>query len=210
MWSSRSHNGGKRSLSSIFVLMCLAAWQTCGSIVQAQVGSQPKLKVIVVEGEGAVNDVGAAGATQPVVRIEGENSAPLSGAMVVFTLPETGPSGVFADGSKSLIVHSDVKGIAAARGMQPNQMEGPFRIRVDASFQGLTASAVITQTNVVPIVVSATKPQAKKGFLFVILGGVAAAAGVLAASKGGGGGSTAPPPPASTTITPGSPTVGAP
>ena len=211
MWFFRfAVGGGKRSFSPIFVLMCLAVWQTCGSIVQAQVSSQPKLKVVVVEGEGAVNDLGAAAAAQPVVRIEGENAQPLSGAMVVFTLPETGPGGTFADGSKSLIVHTDLKGLAAARGLQPNKMEGPFQIRVDASFQGLTASAVISQTNVVPIVVSATKPQSKKGFLFVIIGGVAAAAVGLAASKGGGGGGSAPPPPATTTVTPGSPTVGPP
>src|SRR5262249_9328613 len=155
---------------SALVLVSLVVWQTCGSLLQAQVKPQAKLKVVVLEGDGAVNDIRAGTVAEPVVRIEGENSQPLAGAMVVFTLPETGPGGIFADGSKSLIVHTDLKGVAAARGLQPNKTEGPFQIRVDASFQGLTASASISQTNVVPIVVSATKPPSKKGLLYVIIG----------------------------------------
>jgi hypothetical protein len=198
---------GKRSLST--ALVCLLFWQTCGALSQAQVGPQSKLRVVIVEGNGAVNDIGAGTAVEPVVRIEDVNGQPLAGAMVVFTLPETGPGGVFADGSRSLIVHTDLKGLAVARGLQPNKTEGPFEIRVDASFQGLTASASISQTNVVPIVVPAAKPPSKKGLLYAIIGGVAAAAGVLAASAGGGnGGGTAPPP--ATTVSAGSPTVGPP
>jgi hypothetical protein len=201
---------GRRSLST--ALVCLLFWQTCGAMSQAQAGPQSKLRVVILEGNEAVNDIGAGTAVQPVVRIEDENGQPLAGAMVVFTVPETGAGGVFADGSKSLIVHTDLKGLAAARGLQPNKIEGPFQIRVDASFQGLTASASISQTNVVPIVVPAAapaKPQSKRGLLFAILGGVAAAAGVLAASAGGGnGGGTPPPPP--TTVSAGSPTVGPP
>jgi hypothetical protein len=185
MWFFRfAVGGGKRSLSPIFVLMCLAVWQTCGSIVQAQVSSQPKLKVVVVEGEGAVNDIGAAAAAQPVVRIEGENAQPLSGAMrAVFYLPETGPGGR-SDGSKSLIVTPTSKAWPPP-GTAINKMERSLQVRWMLPTRGLTASAVVSQTNVVPIVVSATKPQSKKGFLFVIIGGVAAAAGVLAASKAG-------------------------
>jgi hypothetical protein len=198
--------GGKRSLSS--ALVCLLVWQTCGAMAQTQVGSQSKLSVVILEGNEAVNDIRAGTAVEPVVRIEDEGSQPLAGAMVVFTLPETGPGGVFADGSKSLIVHTDLKGLAAARGLQPNKTEGPFQIRVDVSFQGRTASASISQANVVPFVVAASKPSSKRGVaLFAIIGGVAA--GVLAAVSGGGngGGTQAPPP---TTVTSGSPTVGPP
>jgi hypothetical protein len=199
---------GKRSLST--ALVCLLFWQTCGALSQAQVSPQSKLRVVIVEGNEAVNDIGAGTVAEPVVRVEDMNGQPLAGAMVVFTLPETGPGGVFADGSRSLIVHTDLKGLAVARGLQPNKTEGPFEIRVDASFQGLTASASISQTNVVPIVVAASKPpSSKRGLLFAIIGGVAAAAGVLAASAGGGnGGGTAPPP--ATTVSAGSPTVGPP
>jgi hypothetical protein len=196
---------GKRSLST--ALVCLLFWQTCGALSQVQVDPQSKLRLVIVEGNEAVNDIGVGTAVEPVVRIEDERSQPLAGAMVVFTLPETGAGGVFADGSKSLIVHTDLKGLAAARGLRPNKTEGPFEIRVDASFQGLTASASISQTNVVPIVVPAAKPPSKKGLLFAIIGGVAAA-GILAASAGGGGGGTPPPPP--TTVSAGSPTVGPP
>jgi hypothetical protein len=209
MLSFRFPVAGRRSLST--ALVCLLVWQTCGAKSQVQVGPQSKLRVVILEGNESVNDIGAGTAVQSVVRIEDENSQPLAGAMVVFTLPETGAGGVFADGSKSLIVHTDLKGLAVARGLQPNKTEGPFEIRVDASFQGLTASASISQTNVVPIVVPAAPrpPQSKKGLLFAIIGGVAAAAGVLAASAGGGNGGGPPPPPA-TTVSSGSPTVGPP
>ena len=117
--------GGKRLLST--ALVYLLFWQTCGAMPQAQVGPQSKLRVVILEGNEAINDLGAGTAVEPVVRIEDESGQPLAGAMVVFTLPETGAGGVFADGSKSLIVHTDLKGLAAARGLAAEQNGRPLR-----------------------------------------------------------------------------------
>ena len=99
----------------------------------------------------------------------------------MFTLPENGPSGVFANNAKNLIVYSDAEGRAIARGLRPNHIPGKFQIAVDASFHGLAARALINQTNVMP---SATRVSPKLIAILAIAGG-AAAAGVIAASAGG-------------------------
>ena len=49
-----------------------------------------ELNIVVLEGEGATNNVRQRVARDPVVRVEDENHKPIVGAAVVFTLP-TGP-----------------------------------------------------------------------------------------------------------------------
>src|SRR5262245_38274434 len=135
-----------RSISS--VLAWLLMWQGFGAVVNAQVTAAPKLKIVILDGEGAINDIKQGTAREPIVEIRDENDRPVSGALVVFTLPDRGAGGVFADGSKSLMVHTDSKGQVVARGLRPNKTAGEFRVRVDASHQGLTANTTIAQTNV--------------------------------------------------------------
>ena len=112
-----------------------------------------------------------------------------------------------------LMTVTDNTGRAMARGIRPNGQSGPMLIRVTASFQGLTASSVITQTNAAAATAAAgagLSTAAKWGIILAIAGG-AAAGGIIAATHGGGGSSSpsSPTPPA-ITITPGTPTVGGP
>src|SRR5262245_22591386 len=51
------------------------------------------LNIVVVEGEGAVNNVRQRVARDPIVRVEDENHNPIAGAVVVFTLPTEGATG---------------------------------------------------------------------------------------------------------------------
>jgi hypothetical protein len=84
-------------------------------------------------------------------------------------------------------------------------------IRVTASFQGLTASSVITQTNAAAATAASgagLSVGAKWAIILAIAGG-AAAGGIIAATHGGGS-SPSPSAPAPITITPGTPTVGGP
>ena len=80
--------------------------------------------------------------------MEDENRRPVAGAAVVFFLPNLGPGGVFANGTKSLTVSTDAQGRAVAAGIRRNDVSGQMQIRVSASYGGQTASAVITQTNI--------------------------------------------------------------
>ena len=106
-----------------------------------------KLNLIVVEGEGAINNISHRVAREPIIQVEDENRKPVAGAAVTFILPDGGASGVFLDGSRSLITVTDESGRAVARGLQTNRLAGKFQIRVTASFQGQVGSAVIHQVN---------------------------------------------------------------
>src|SRR5262245_18895454 len=185
------------------ILACLLLLQSPPSALQAQAA---QLKISILDGEGAINNIKLGTAREPIVQVQDENDRPVAGAMVVFTLPDQGASGVFADGTKSLIVHTDTKGQAVARGLKPNQTPGQFKIRVDVSHQGMTTSTAINQSNILAAAVAAGGISAKLITILAIVGGAAAAGAVAAAS--GGNGSPAPPPP--TTITPGRTTFGPP
>jgi hypothetical protein len=187
-------------------LACLLLFQSVPSALPAQAVSAPKLKILILDGEGAINSIKLGTAREPIVQIQDENDRPVAGAMVVFTLPDQGASGIFADGTRSLIVHTDTKGQAVARGLKPNQTPGQFKIRVDVSHQGATTSSTVAQSNVLAAAAAAGGISGKLIAILAIVGG-AAAAGAVAAASGGNG--TTPPPPA-TTITPGRTTFGPP
>ena len=93
------------------------------------------------------------------------------------------------------------------RGLRPNQIAGRFQIRVTASFQGATASAVISEINAQP---AATGGGGSKKLLIIALiggaaaGGLAAALGGKSSSSSSVGTVSAPPP---TVLVPGTPTI---
>jgi len=178
-------------------------------LLAAPAGAQgPGIKLVIQEGQGAINNIQQHRAKEPVVQVTDENGAPIQQASVTFQLPETGAGGAFADDNKMLTVQTDEKGMAVGRGLHPNQTAGQFQIRVTASYQGAMASAVITQINAQP---TATSGGGGKKFLIIALIGGAAAGGLGAALGHGKSGSTpsagsisAPPP---TVLVPGTPSI---
>ena len=78
------------------------------------------LNLVVLEGEGATNNIRQRTAREPIVQVEDENHKPVAGAIVVFTLPSNGAGGTFANGARTLTMVSDSKGQAVARGFRPN------------------------------------------------------------------------------------------
>jgi hypothetical protein len=108
-----------------------------------------KLNIVIVEGEGAINNVRQRTAREPIVQVEDENHRPVAGASVLFLLPDNGPSGAFANGSRTLQVMTDSKGRAIAKGLRLNNISGKFQIKVEASYQGSTATESINQSNMV-------------------------------------------------------------
>jgi hypothetical protein len=170
---------------------------------------QGGLNLVIVEGEGAINNIRQRTAREPIVQVEDENHKPVAGAAVVFLLPNQGASGVFANGSHTLTVMTDSQGRAIAHGFRPNSVQGKLQMRVSASFQGKTANATITQTNAVGAAAGAAAATGISAKLIIILAvaGAAVAGGVVAATHHGGSSTPAATP---TTITPGTGTVGAP
>src|SRR5688572_32982096 len=106
-----------------------------------------KINIVIIEGEGAINNVRQRVAREPIVQVEDENRRPVAGAAVTFLLPNQGAGASFANGAQSLTITTDAQGRAVARGLRPNNVNGQYEIRVNASHQGRTASAVINQTN---------------------------------------------------------------
>lgn len=179
----------------------------------------PKLNIVVIEGEGAINNIRQRTARAPIVQVEDENHRPVAGAAVVFMLPQRGASGVFTNGSRTLTVMTDSQGRAAASGIKPSGSPGQMQINVTASHQGQSASAVITQTNALAAAGTAAgaaaggvvaKSLAVKVLIAIGIAGAAAATGAVVATRGGDSTSstaTVRPP---VSVSPGTGTVGAP
>lgn len=184
------------SLALVFCLLAVSA--------DAQ---GPPIKIVIQEGQGAINNIQQHRAKEPVVQVTDENGAPIQQASVTFQMPETGPGGSFADGNKMLTVQTDEKGVAVGRGLRPNQTEGKFQIRVTASFQGATASEAISEINAEQ---APAGGGGSKTFLIIALIGGAAAGGLAAAlghgrSSSSSVGTISTPPP--TVLVPGTPSI---
>jgi hypothetical protein len=171
-----------------------------------------KLNLVIVEGDGAINNVRQRTAREPIVQVEDENHKPVAGAVVVFLLPNQGAGGTFAGGSRSLTVITDDQGRAVARGFHPNAAHGQFQIHVNASLNGQTANATITQTNAAGAA-SAGAAGGMSGKLIAILvvvGAAAAGGAAYAATHSGGSSSSSSTLTTTTSIAAGVGTVGAP
>jgi len=207
-------NTSRMSHCSRILAASLAVWigiVTVPQPFQAQeTPSGSQLRIVILEGEGAINNIRQRTAREPIVQVEDENRKPVAGAMVLFTLPDSGAGGVFPNGSKSLITYTDPKGQAKANGLKPNSIAGAYQITVNVTSQGLKASAVIGQTNVLTAAAVAGGISGKLLAIIAIAGG-AAAAGAIAATSGGGNSPAAQPAPVPTaTVTAGTPSVGGP
>jgi hypothetical protein len=179
-------------------------------LMQSALPPAPGLTIVIVDGEGGINNVRQHSSRDPVVQVQDDNGKPVSGATVVFTLPSQGAGGSFATGGKIATINTDAGGRAVARGFRPNNTAGKFEIRVNASHENRTARATITQFNM--LVPGAGKHTGTKVAVVVLAAGAAAAVGVVA---GRGNGKTAASPstpgqPSTIVLSPGSGSVGPP
>ncbi|HJT88175.1 MAG TPA: hypothetical protein VJ732_09975, partial [Bryobacteraceae bacterium] len=113
-----------RSLAVLLAALMAAPF----SPVMAQ--QAPMLNIVVVEGEGAINNIRQRTAREPIIQVEDQNHKPVAGAVVAFTLPTQGAGGTFANGARMLSVVTDSQGRAVATGLRPNNIAGQFQIRV--------------------------------------------------------------------------------
>ena len=148
------------------------------------VGSQQtaSLKIVVIEGEDAVNIVQQRTAVQPIVEVRDRNNLPVAGALVTFSVGGGGAAS-FSGGLTTVGVVTDATGRAVVTGLQPAS-NGAFSINVSATYQGQTATTSITQTN---FATAAEAAQAGK----VPSQSSASNAGSSSASSGGSGASGA-------------------
>jgi hypothetical protein len=145
----------------------------------------PGLRIVVLEGEDAVNIIQQKTAVAPLVEVRDRNNLPVPGVAVTFTVG--GQSASFG-GLSTLTVTTNAAGQAAAVGLTPTAA-GAVQINAAAVFQGQTAVATITQTNVLTAAQAASAAGATTGASGGAGGGSASAGG--AAAGGGGGGLSA-------------------
>ena len=165
----------------------------------------PLLNIVIVEGEGAINNIKQRTAREPIVEVQDENHRPVAGAAVLFALPSNGPGATFAQGARTATFISDQNGRVVAQGLRVNRVSGRFQIRVTASSQGRTGTTLISQTNVAGVGAASAGALGLSLKTILIIAGIAAGAagGAYAATHSGSSKS-------STTIVLGPPTVGAP
>lgn len=191
-----------RSLLCWFFALLLAAPQGASQAAQQEPAAGPKISIVVLEGQGAVNRTGGRARTPLVVRIEDENRRPVVGAAVRFTLPESGPSGLFANGTRTALARTDRTGQVEVRGFRANTVPGEFKIEVEASYRDSSVTSVITQINTTVTGPSRVATIAKYAAIAAAATAGAAIGVALARSEN----TQAP----SVAISAGSPTVGAP
>jgi hypothetical protein len=172
----------------------------------ASVAQEDAIHVVVLEGDGAINNIRSSRAKDPVVRVEDAHNRGVPGAVVTFLVPSGGPGLVFGDAGTTLTLTTDDRGEVMARAVRANRTAGSFQIHVTASKEGKKATALISQTNVDP----GSRNSSRKIALFAVLGG-AAAAGAAVALHGGKSTSTAgAAAPSGTVVVPGNPSLGGP
>jgi hypothetical protein len=207
----------KRNLISIWLAFALIL------PVESLPGQQPlpsqpvptALNIVVIEGEGAINNIKQRTAHDPIIRVEDENHKPIAGAAVVFTLPTEGATGEFGNGSKNLTVMTDSQGAAKAQGLKVSQVNGKLPIHVTASYRGLTARTTIMQfIEGAPPGATVAKHGGSGKIIAVlaVIGAAAAGGGAYAATRKSGSTTVTPPPsgPAAIGITPGAGTISPP
>jgi hypothetical protein len=166
------------------------------------------LNLVVLEGEGAPNNIRQRTARDPVVRYRMRIQAGGRRHCGLYAAVQWA-GGTFANGSRTLSMVSDNQGRAVARGFRPNGLKGQFQIRVNATFSGLAAAIAITQTNVALAATSGASAGSGKLIAVLVAVGAAAAAGGAYYATHNGNGSPAVVNPA-TTIAAGTTSVGPP
>ena len=185
----------------------LLAPLTASSLLAHQ-QAQAELQILVIGGEGSINNIKQRTAREPVVEVRDKNDRPVAGALVIFAAPDRGASGTFLDGTNRAMVTTDAQGRAVARGFRPNTTQGSYEIRVTAQSEGRTGSATIHMQNVAGGGAAHAGLSGKAITWIVVAVAAGAAAGGVLATRGGGATPVTPPAAPPTTITAGTGTVG--
>lgn len=129
-----------RAYSFLFVFASISA-------TAAEIAPGPLiLQLRVIEGDGATYLAGSRAIRGITVEVTDEAGQPVPNAAVSFRLPEIGPTGVFANGTRTEIASSGPNGRATVWGMKWNRTAGGFWIRITAAKGETRAGAVVQQS----------------------------------------------------------------
>jgi hypothetical protein len=163
------------------MLLAAAVLGLASSLVSAQSSG---LRIVVVEGEAAVNIIQQKTAVAPVIEVRDRNNLPVPGVAVTFSVG--GPGASFG-GLSTLTVTTNAAGQAAAVGLTPTAA-GAIQINATALVQGQALTATIAQTNVLTVAQAAGAASATAGGASGTAGSGGTTAGATGGAAGGGGG----------------------
>jgi hypothetical protein len=149
-----------------------------GAVLTLEAEQASSLRIVVLEGEGAVNIIQQKTAVRPLVEVRDRNNLPVAGASVTFSIAGGGQGAAFAGGLQTLTVTTNAAGQAAASSLNALS-SGAFQIQVQAAYQGQIATAAISQTNFATAAAAAQAGAA---------GGGGTTTGAAGGAAGGGGG----------------------
>ena len=185
------------------VLILLVGFFQPGWVSLTVLAQDSTLRIAVLEGNNRV--VKKDKELRFVVEVRKDSRVPVAGAEVTFIAPDSGPGILFTENANRLTVKTDSFGRANS-GFVRSVGDGPFQVKIQASYQGQTVSTTaqaVNQTS--PGSTSNTKK--KSGiWKWVLIGGAGAAAGIILATKSGSDSDSTPPP--TITVTP--PDIGPP
>jgi len=163
---------------AIAIAAISSAQQPAAPAPQAPKPAAPvsSLKLLVLQGKDAVNDLQGRTFTIPIIELLDDNDQPVEGAQVIFSLPANGPGGFFPGNMITFTTRTNVQGQASAP-FTPNGVPGRFTIQVTATSIDRFGQVSIPQSNGT-VEVGAPKrnwfhPSRKK---LIILAGVSAGA----------------------------------
>jgi hypothetical protein len=150
--TNRFGTGGR--LVALLVVSLLLLEPAVSLKAQSTPESTPpsSLQIVILDGEGALNNIQQRTAREPIVQVQDEKHRPLAGALVLFAIHggAGGATAAFEGGASTLSVFTDANGVAHAAGLLANNLQGSWQIQVTASMGNLKTTVVIHESNVVP------------------------------------------------------------
>jgi hypothetical protein len=161
--ANTTHSGLGTRLTALLVasLLLLEPAVPLYAMVDPDIAPPKGLQIVILDGEGALNNIKERTAREPIVQVQDENHKPLTGAAVLFAIHggAGGAGGSFAGGASSLSVVTDANGVARAAGLTANSAKGSWQIQVTAKYGNLQTSTTINESNVSPPSNPQNKPQ---------------------------------------------------
>lgn len=141
-----------------------------------------KLNILILKGDGAINNIKARTARETIVEVRDENNKPVAGAAVVFLFPNNGPGVITPSGTNTVSTMSDAQGRAAVRGLKSNGQSGKYNVQVRANYQQSFGQVSFVQSNLV----AAAGAVSGLTLGLIVAAGAAAGAGAYLGTRGGG------------------------
>ena len=164
------------------------------------------LVITILEGSGARNSIASKTAVAPIVQVRDGTGKPVQNAVVLFELPDKGPSGFFPGLAKRQKQNTNSQGRAGTYGYIPNDEPGSVHIRITAEKGSERADAVVEQLNTRGDYDAGVSPSKRRLWVWMAVIGAGAGAGIAVGLANRGSASSAP----GDVWRPGSVTVGAP